>query len=604
LLLLAVGWFACLVSGCWLDTHGRPQTQMVMEVDADAQLRALSAHVKVMVVGGDVLNGAAPISNYQKTFSPGAPSQPSWPLRLIVEPHPKQTMRTFTLTATALDGNNGFLAEVRLRSGYVARQVHFVRLELSEPCIGIACDAEQTCSEGRCQDAFLAPNDTSRYPPPPNDVPLDASSPDAQVRDAGGDARADAGSAAASTQDDAGSEPRDRTTPSQETLPADPCANTNGGCDALVTCQNQNGLAICGRCPAGYEDAQRDGKHCSDVDECRENNGGCDALRACVNTPGGRSCGPCPAGYSADGATGCRDIDECASKHGGCDALRACINSAGSFHCADCPAGYANMGASACMDIDECASNANPPNGGCDPLRPCLNASGAPPSCGPCPAPRVAKGATACKCPSDMYEDGASGCAACPACSGSDGTGTDATSCRPASVVRALPAASTDFDATVTTQPDATLYAQQITLTAPAVIDMFGISKTSTYPATANVRLGLYSDVGDRPGSNMSLPKTNLVPLSGVSVTETAAQIARGSCLPAGKYWIASLSQGAIGLGRQNSVSTLTVSAAYANTDGDLPALWPSGATPSAGADDNQVTSQPRFSVWLVTLQL
>ncbi len=73
---------------------------------------------------------------------------------------------------------------------------------------------------------------------------------------------------------------------------------------------------------------------CTDVDECGTNNGGCDALVTCNNTLGSHTCGGCPAGYNGGGAAGCMDIDECAINNGGCAADANCVNSAGAFACA------------------------------------------------------------------------------------------------------------------------------------------------------------------------------------------------------------------------------------------------------------------------------
>jgi len=82
-----------------------------------------------------------------------------------------------------------------------------------------------------------------------------------------------------------------------------PCFVDNGGCDALVTCDDSGGPVVCGDCPSGYTGTGDTA--CVDVNECDTDNGGCDALTTCYNLPGTVSCGQCPTGFAGDGASGC-----------------------------------------------------------------------------------------------------------------------------------------------------------------------------------------------------------------------------------------------------------------------------------------------------------
>lgn len=97
------------------------------------------------------------------------------------------------------------------------------------------------------------------------------------------------------------------------------CAVTvNGGCgDAMFT--------NCVNTPGSF--------NCVDIDECATNHGGCDPLVTCTNQNGmAPTCGACPSGYTGDGLNGCVDINECNTNNGGCGNF-ACTNTNGSFTC-------------------------------------------------------------------------------------------------------------------------------------------------------------------------------------------------------------------------------------------------------------------------------
>lgn len=68
----------------------------------------------------------------------------------------------------------------------------------------------------------------------------------------------------------------------------DPCDPSP--CDPLVSCSG-TAAAVCGACPAGYEDVNGDGTDCADWDECKGENGGNTCTTApCSNVPGTYRC--------------------------------------------------------------------------------------------------------------------------------------------------------------------------------------------------------------------------------------------------------------------------------------------------------------------------
>src|SRR5207342_1830443 len=109
---------------------------------------------------------ASAAASSEKTVHPGASGEPGWPLRLVLQPLHDDAKRVFAFTATALDAHQNFVAEVRVISGYVANEVHVVRLTLTAACLSVHCNAQQTCSDGGCTDAFVEAKDTPFYYPP------------------------------------------------------------------------------------------------------------------------------------------------------------------------------------------------------------------------------------------------------------------------------------------------------------------------------------------------------------------------------------------------------------------------------------------------------
>ena len=103
-----------------------------------------------------------------------------------------------------------------------------------------------------------------------------------------------------------GSDGMDAVTIDAPPVLSDPCDVEHGGCDPLVSCSNQQGVAVCGPCPDGYE-AQ--GTNCVDRNECETASDTCDPdPAACVNEVGGFRCEcPASAGFvgSGVGPNGC-----------------------------------------------------------------------------------------------------------------------------------------------------------------------------------------------------------------------------------------------------------------------------------------------------------
>jgi hypothetical protein len=382
-------WFAALALlapiGCQLETSWRPKTQTVIDLDADASVRARTQSLRVVITGSDqrgqLTGDAEPSLDEVLTF--GADEDVHWPLRFVLEPPRGDFSRLFALTASARDDHSQVLAQVRVASGYVSGQVRHLALRFDEACVRVTCGDDQTCSGGDCRDAWIAPADTPLFVDKPGVA-------DAAAADGGSAPLPDAAMSVSGDEDDAG-QVQTATAPSR-----DPCANANGGCDVLVSCQVLFGVPICGVCPSGYDDVNGDVSSCRDRDECQMNNGGCDPEHGvCTNTPGGRECRckqgyhddgerclqqipcssdafcgqharcsaidgarvcVCGAGYAGDG-TNCTDIDECATRQAECGEHARCVNNDGGFDC-QCESGYV-LQDGACREYDECKAGSD-----------------------------------------------------------------------------------------------------------------------------------------------------------------------------------------------------------------------------------------------------
>jgi hypothetical protein len=384
---------ALLVAGCHLDTDAYPRAKLVLEVDAEPEVKAVAAVLRLSVVGAQSsYESDAPESELERELTPGRDGVPDWPVRVSLAPNHGDAKSQYSVTASAFDSVGNLVAEVRLTSSYVVNQIRVARLLLTDACLEVACSAKQTCKQGECVQALRDPATFPFFTPRADAGVM-------PIADASADAEP---SAEPSGETDAGvdSDAGIKRGPGNDGLVAiatavaaalgDPCVTHRDGCDPLVTCQSYVGIAICGACPSGYDDVNGDGTQCREIDECATDNGGCDAKHArCTNTAGSHDCRcaegyhgdgvrctlnvgcndttacseqaecrssdhlcVCVTGYEGDGAN-CKDIDECARNTDRCDPNAQCINSEGSFSC-PCLPGFKAVGTT-CVDIDECA---------------------------------------------------------------------------------------------------------------------------------------------------------------------------------------------------------------------------------------------------------
>ncbi len=139
-----------LASACTEQTSTAPPTELVVDIDAEPGVKARAQSLQIVVEGArDVSDPTQLARSLVQDIKPL-----KLPLRVAVLPLFGDAKRRFVLTATALDAQQGLVAQVRLVSGYVADEVHYARILLDDACLDTKCDGTlDTCSNGRCVSA-------------------------------------------------------------------------------------------------------------------------------------------------------------------------------------------------------------------------------------------------------------------------------------------------------------------------------------------------------------------------------------------------------------------------------------------------------------------
>jgi hypothetical protein len=138
--------FAALVACSVVE----PRTEVLVTVDAGAEIRRMTDTLRVVVRGGpagaledraDQSLGTAPIV---------------WPVAVAVVPLGGDEMRVFEVEATAANGSS-VVGRVRAVSTFVAGRTLELRLVLEDCCRAVTCGASDTCRECACTSAYVDP---------------------------------------------------------------------------------------------------------------------------------------------------------------------------------------------------------------------------------------------------------------------------------------------------------------------------------------------------------------------------------------------------------------------------------------------------------------
>jgi hypothetical protein len=301
------------LAGCVVE---RPNTQVMVTVDAEPGVRSMSERLIVRVWGAAAGETSIPLEGVDEF--PFAVGRDGWPRTIALAPDQRDASRRYRVEASAYDIANPSptdvpLATVRAISGYAEGQTLWLRIVLLDDCIGVIdCeDPDRSCSdEGQCVDARRPVAALPVFP------------------------------------DDAGTAPR----PDGSVPPADGAVGTCVpiDCDDGFDCTDD-------RCTtSGCEHTPHD-ERCNDDEICTTNR--CVVAIGCMFPP---SSEPCDDGVYCNGADTCSG-GTCAI-HGGdpcttptvCDeTLNACVGCSAREHC---PADRLTEWSS-CGYADECATS-------------------------------------------------------------------------------------------------------------------------------------------------------------------------------------------------------------------------------------------------------
>ena len=261
----------CLLSLLLLSCSAGSRSQVMVVVDGEDRVRAMSERLEVVVRAGEQLEDV--VFSLTSSRSEGI----AWGTTVAVAPRARDASRRFRVDATAYDAS-GVVATTYAISGFVEGEVRELRLLLRNACIGARCDEDRACREGgECVEPFIPPDLLPPF------VREDAGRDDA---DPGTDAGQDAGTTDAGT--DAG---RDGGSDAGDGGPTPECI-VNGDCPA-ADCAGVD--CIAGECV--YEPRH---SACDPGNPCLR--GVCDPLDGCREETVG---GPCDDGTFCNGADNC-----------------------------------------------------------------------------------------------------------------------------------------------------------------------------------------------------------------------------------------------------------------------------------------------------------
>lgn len=231
-------------------------TEVVVTLDAQSQVAAMSGDVHVIVRGGPA-SGATydSPSALDITVPVGAGANRQFPLQVTVAPRGGDASRRWAVDAMAVQsGTSTVIATARVHGSFVEGNTLRIGLVLEDACLNVVCDADQTCRGSVCVDATYVTLGTDAGP---SDAGIDS-----------GDAAVDAafpqycpGADVYSPNADAGSLRGDGGVPLTYPAPVPcpvvhardaPCTGTPELDDICFTESHQIGAAFC-RVPCGTD---------------------------------------------------------------------------------------------------------------------------------------------------------------------------------------------------------------------------------------------------------------------------------------------------------------------------------------------------------------
>lgn len=162
-----------MLAGC-----STPSTQLVVVVDTDYAVPTGLASISSQVL--DAAGAAVSTHDFTLTdvASPADPTRFALPLSFGVVPLDGDVSRRLTAVVQGRSAAGVVLVERRAVTGFVTGQRLRLPMFLAQACAGVACPADQTCTELGCQSETIAP-DTLISVLPGEELGRDASVADA-----------------------------------------------------------------------------------------------------------------------------------------------------------------------------------------------------------------------------------------------------------------------------------------------------------------------------------------------------------------------------------------------------------------------------------------
>ena len=121
----------------------RPAMQVIVEIDAEEDLKAEITSVRVELFG----TSDDPPEPENQSF----PSPHTWPFVAVLAPQNRDVTRRFRVQATASVGARTIIT--RASSGFAPDRTWHLRLRFERACLDLPCEVESSCRSGRCEGA-------------------------------------------------------------------------------------------------------------------------------------------------------------------------------------------------------------------------------------------------------------------------------------------------------------------------------------------------------------------------------------------------------------------------------------------------------------------